>query len=51
MSRPRDALHYHSSEPGKEDEHVIERDNTIMYGVVILIAAVGVVLSMVFWAF
>ena len=51
MSRARDTWRYQSSDSGKEDEHVIERDNTIMYGVVLVIAAVGIVLSIVFWAF
>jgi len=50
MSRARDRLQYPSSDGGRENDRAIQRDNTIMYGVVLLIAVIGVALAIVFWA-
>ena len=50
MSRPRDRLHFVSSELEDEaDVRAVETNNTLMYGIVLLIASIGVVLSFVIW--
>jgi len=52
MSRPRDKLHFVSPELEDEtDQRVVETNKTLMYGIVLLIASIGIVLSFVFWAF
>lgn len=52
MSRPRDHLHFVSPQLQDEaDERLVETNNTLMYGIVLLIAGIGIVLSLVFWIF
>lgn len=50
MSRPRDRLHFVSTELEDEaDLRAVETNNTLMYGIVLLIASIGIVLSFVIW--
>ena len=52
MSRPRDKLHFISAELEDEaDERAGETNNALMYGIIFIIACIGIVLSAVFWAF
>ena len=44
-------MHFVSPElEDQEDERAVETNYTIMYGIVFLIACIGIALSMVFWA-
>ena len=52
MSRPRDDLRFVSPESMAEERRsLVETNNAMMYGIVLLIVGFGVAVSVFFWSF
>jgi hypothetical protein len=51
MSRARDRLPFAPPPPSREHKRLIENEDTLMYAIICVVVAIGVILSMLFWAF